>query len=218
MTKHELLQDGKLVAVAVSMLFCTAMSATCTTNAKAEPVKQEPQKVVYEVPVVIEATVVQNEAVHQKTVSIEQIEDDGFVAFDIPEDYAATGGDFPEDLQRFTKRTCEEQGVPYSLIVAMIEVESGYQADAISSCGAVGYMQIVEKWHHDRMAKYGLDCADDPQANILVGVDFMAELLSQYSEEEALVIYNCGSKVADSTPYSREIVRRKAELEKELDL
>lgn len=145
-----------------------------------------------------------------------------FVSYEIPEKYEDSGGDFPEEIQKFAFLQCEEKEVPYSLIIAMIEVESGYQNDVVSSCGAVGYMQIIEKWHKEELRSNGYDTARKPEANIAVGIDIMASLLSTYDTEQALVIYNAGfSALKDgtkSTPYSREVLRRQKELEKEMSV
>lgn len=216
MIKQEILQDGKLAAVIVSAIFCMMMTVTCSAESKAEQVTQNPVEIEIEAPAEIEEEI--EPVSNYETVVYEEIADDGFVVFDIPKELENAGGSFPEEMQRYVWDVCNDQGVSYSLVVAMIEIESKYQPNAISSCGAVGYMQILEKWHKDRMAKYGLDCADEPQANILVGVDFMAELLKRYDTEQALVVYNCGSLVSDSTSYSRAIMQRKEEIDKELNL
>ncbi len=151
--------------------------------------------------------------------------EDSFVVYEIPEEFVLTGGEFPVELQRYTAQVCEDLGVDYSLVLAMIEIESGYHSDAVSKCNAVGYMQIVEKWHVDRMAEYGFDQAKDPEANIVVGVDYMAELLSQYPEEAALMIYNSGNAGIEnyrngitSSAYARAIEKRKEEIQKELGI
>ena len=53
-------------------------------------------------------------------------------------------------------------GVPPSLVVALIEEESGGQPDIVSSAGAVGLMQIIQRFHP------GVDLTD-PATNIDVG-------------------------------------------------
>ena len=54
-------------------------------------------------------------------------------------------------------------GVPANLVVAIIEEESGGQPDIRSSAGAVGLMQIVQKFHP------GVDLTD-PATNIQTGL------------------------------------------------
>lgn len=147
----------------------------------------------------------------------EQIE--GFKEYQIPEEYAREGGYFPIEVQQFTYVICGNYGVDYELILAMIEVESAYQNDAESVCGAVGYMQVIEKWHKDRMERLNVEDLKDPYSNIMVGVDYMAELLEKYPEEIALGIYNMGYKAVDFwndgkiiTQYAETVLSRRMQI------
>jgi len=143
----------------------------------------------------------------------------GFKEYQIPEEYAREGGYFPVELQQFTYVICGNYGVDYELILAMIEVESSYRNDAESTCGAVGYMQVIEKWHKDRMERLNVEDLSNPYSNIMVGVDYMAELLESYPEEIALGIYNMGYKAVDFwndgkiiTEYAETVLSRRMEI------
>lgn len=132
-----------------------------------EPEQQE------EKPETTQAEVIQNpETMTQMTESIEDkykvfdtmSEDwgsddlEGFVFYDLPEKYADKGY-FPEKMQIYTRCLCKQNDVPYALILAIIEYESGYEFDKTGDNGnSKGYMQIYEKWHTDRMQK--LNCTD----------------------------------------------------------
>ena len=79
-------------------------------------------------------------------------EADGFVFYEIPEEYDRTGGYFPEKMQVYTYCVCKRYGVRYDLVVALIEKESGYKFDEVGDDGhSIGYMQIYEEWHKDRI-------------------------------------------------------------------
>ena len=83
---------------------------------------------------------------------------EGFVFYDLPEKYADKGY-FPEKMQIYTRCLCKQNDVPYALVLAIIEYESGYEFDKTGDNGnSKGYMQIYEKWHTDRMQK--LNCID----------------------------------------------------------
>ena len=83
---------------------------------------------------------------------------EGFVFCDLPEKYADKGY-FPEKMQIYTRCLCKQNDVPYALVLAIIEYESGYEFDKTGDNGnSKGYMQIYEKWHTDRMQK--LNCTD----------------------------------------------------------
>lgn len=110
------------------------------------------------------------------------------------------------------------------LIEAVIEVESGFDANAVSPCGAVGLMQIVPKWHRSRMEALGVDDLKDPYSNILVGTDILADLFEEYGDDVYLVLmcYNEGkygtavqrAEAGEFSHYARKIVERSAELER----
>lgn len=152
---------------------------------------------------------------------------EGFTLYEIPEEYKRTGGHFPEKVQVYTYCLCRQYGVKYELAIAMIEHESGYKFDAAGDNGnSVGYMQIYEKWHKDRMERLGVNDLKNPYQNILVGIDCFAELLEKYETiEKALAAYNYGEKGAREYlwskgiyvyDYNREIMNRMKEIEEEL--
>ena len=53
---------------------------------------------------------------------------EGFVFYDLPEQYADKGY-FPEKMQIYTRCLCKQYDVPYALVLAIIEQESGYEFD-----------------------------------------------------------------------------------------
>ena len=70
---------------------------------------------------------------------------EGFVFYDLPEKYADKGY-FPEKMQIYTRCLCKQNDVPYALVLAIIEYESGYEFDKTGDNGnSKGYMQIYEK-------------------------------------------------------------------------
>lgn len=151
----------------------------------------------------------------------EDVED--FVFYELPEEYADTGY-FPEKMQIYTRCLCEQYDVPYALVIAMIEHESGYVFDKTGDGGnSKGYMQIYEKWHSDRMEKLGCNDLMNPYQNIRVGIDFLSYLLEKYGTvQDALAAYNYGEKGAREHlwnngvyvySYNREIMQRMKEIE-----
>lgn len=122
---------------------------------------------------------------------------EGFVFYELPEQYADKGY-FPEKMQIYTRCLCKQNDVPYALVLAIIEHESGYEFDKVGDGGqSKGYMQIYEKWHTDRMER--LNCTDlmNPYQNVRVGIDFLSYLLKKYGTvQDALAAYNYGEKGA----------------------
>lgn len=122
---------------------------------------------------------------------------EGFVFYDLPEQYADKGY-FPEKMQIYTRCLCKQYDVPYALVLAIIEQESGYEFDKTGDGGqSKGYMQIYEKWHADRMQKLGCTDLMNPYQNVRVGIDFLSYLLKKYGTiQDTLAAYNYGEKGA----------------------
>ena len=77
---------------------------------------------------------------------------------------------------------CNEIGDMYEvqpeIIMAIIENESGGNQYATNgSCK--GLMQVSEYWHADRMERLGVTDIFDARSNILVGTDYLAELIEK---------------------------------------
>lgn len=80
--------------------------------------------------------------------------------------------------------------VPEALLRAVIEVESGFHADAVSPAGALGLMQLMPATARSlRVAD-----ARDPAANVDAGARYLRSLLARYGNDVplALAAYNAG--------------------------
>lgn len=105
----------------------------------------------------------------------------------------------PADLQLHIKELCEAYGVDMPLVLAIIGQESNYDPAAIGDGGnSIGLMQIQPMHHQQRMDKLGVTDLLDPRQNVLVGIDLLAELLSENNNAEwAITAYNAGAGTAD---------------------
>nr|WP_240470589.1 lytic transglycosylase domain-containing protein [Halomonas halocynthiae] len=81
-------------------------------------------------------------------------------------------------------------GLPPELVMAVIQVESAFRADAVSSAGATGLMQIMPFW----VAELGLPIDDlkDPWRNLRYGCTILAHYLAVENGDmtRALARYN----------------------------
>lgn len=96
------------------------------------------------------------------------------------------------DTQALLRAACEETGIPYELALAVIRQETEFRNVVGDAGKSVGYMQVQERWHKDRMARLGVTNLEDPYSNFRVGCDYLSELLGKYSLEDALTAYNSG--------------------------
>lgn len=76
------------------------------------------------------------------------------------------------------------------LVAAVVRVESGYNARAVSPKGATGAMQLMPA----TAARYGVTNPEDPAQNIDAGVRHLKDLLTQHRGNVALALaaYNAG--------------------------
>lgn len=87
--------------------------------------------------------------------------------------------------------------VTNSLIQSVIMSESSYNPLA-SNGNHVGLMQVSTYYHKDRAERLGVSDLRDPYGNILVGTDYLSELIESVNGDIAwaLMIYNMGYKSA----------------------
>lgn len=92
-------------------------------------------------------------------------------------------------------RVARDHDVDVDLVLAVIQVESGYNTRAISPKGAAGLMQLMPR------TAQRFDVLDplDPEENVTGGVLYLKELLNRYSGEVrlALAAYNAGEEAVE---------------------
>ena len=96
------------------------------------------------------------------------------------------------ELQSQLRAACEESGVEYTLMLAIIRKETGYRNVKGDGGASWGYCQVQPRWHKARMERLGVTDLMDPFGNFRVAPPNMAELLSRYDVENALTAYNSG--------------------------
>jgi len=112
----------------------------------------------------------------------------------------------------------EQVGVDPLLVLAVIAIESSFDPNAVSLAGAEGLMQVVPKYHEEKLDEHGgSDAVRDPAINILVG----ARILEQYirrsgSLEAALQRYN-GALSDASGRYSRKVLAERGRLQRVIE-
>lgn len=109
--------------------------------------------------------------------------------FDIP---------LEKDLQLYIFELAERYGIDPELIIAVIWQESKFKADEIGDGGrSFGLMQVQEFHHKERMEKFNVTNLLNPYENVLIGTDYLAELIELGGVEWALMCYNGGFTYAN---------------------
>ena len=99
-------------------------------------------------------------------------------------------GGRPDQYDRLIQRHARRIGVHPDLVRAVVQVESGFDPEAVSPAGAMGLMQLMPQTAHELR----VDDPFDPDQNLQGGVTYLKQLLTRYdgNEELALAAYNAG--------------------------
>jgi soluble lytic murein transglycosylase len=90
-----------------------------------------------------------------------------------------------------------------ALLAAVIYQESKFKADARSSSGAIGLMQLLPSTAegialHTGGSRFEVDDLYDPEINVRYGAWYLRHLLQKYGDERtALAAYNAGQDNVD---------------------
>jgi len=100
-----------------------------------------------------------------------------------------------EALRDLAARIARKHQVDEGLVLAVIEVESRYDAFAVSPRGAMGLMQLMP----ETAARFAVRNTFNPVENVDGGVRYLKELLARYSGQVrlALAAYNAGEDAVD---------------------
>ena len=114
-------------------------------------------------------------------------------------------------------KASSEMSLELDFLVGLISIESGFKTTAVSREGAEGLMQVMAKWHRDKLKGRSLR---DPRVSIEVGTIVLKDCLDDHNQNKrkALACYSGGSsktvkpyytkvmsKVKDFRDYSKKI-------------
>ncbi|MCK4401698.1 lytic transglycosylase domain-containing protein [bacterium] len=96
-------------------------------------------------------------------------------------------------------KSAQKYNMDPALIMAVIEIESKFDAKAVSKAGAIGLMQIMPKTaksisHELNIKKYNKDSLYNPEINIMIGTYYLKKLLQEFNNDIDLSLgaYNAG--------------------------
>ena len=117
----------------------------------------------------------------------------------------------------YAKKWGETFGVDPSLILGIMFVESTFDKYAISNMGARGLMQVLPKWHKDKIQVAKMILGNkkelsDPELNIYVGSWILKECMIKYENRaNSLKCYN--GAVGKKTDYHKKVLNGKKEFD-----
>lgn len=108
-------------------------------------------------------------------------------------DFTPLDCDMPEETQEFVFYICAGYNLDFTLVMALIQHESNFDPDTVSSTNDYGYMQINIVNHEWLTETLGVTDYLDPHQNIRAGVFMLRKLFERYQDTNmVLMAYNMG--------------------------
>jgi soluble lytic murein transglycosylase-like protein len=100
------------------------------------------------------------------------------------------------------------------LILAVIAIESGYNPVAQSVMGAKGLMQVIPRFHLEKLSGHGGEEAVlDPEVNIHVGAQILREYSRRLRDEQLALQMYAGAFDEPNSQYANKVYAERARLE-----
>lgn len=114
-------------------------------------------------------------------------------------------------------RAAREVGLDPLLVLAVISVESRFNPIAESVMGARGLMQIIPKYHLDKLREAGgEEAVFDPESNIHIGTRILQEYVHRTGTLEAGLQFYNGAWRDNSAQYAYKVMAERDRLEQVL--
>ena len=95
----------------------------------------------------------------------------------------------------YIEALCWEYGVDYEMVKAVIQTESSWNHKAVSTSGAIGWMQVLPS---TAMSEFQTPKEDlfDPYVNVTVGIKYLSKLDEHFDDlESTLTAYSHGPTI-----------------------
>lgn len=97
--------------------------------------------------------------------------------------------------------------IPIKLLLGVIEVESQFQQFAISNTGAQGFMQIIARWHVDKIKKTTSKNLYAPAVNVAIGAETLRDCMDLHKSTEMSLLCYSGSQHDATKEYSKRVLK-----------
>lgn len=145
------------------------------------------------------------------------LSDKDFIPLDVPLDV---------DVQEYIYYLSNSYNIDYSLIMAVIDTESGFNADIVSSTNDFGLMQINKCNHKWLQETLGITNFLDAKQNASAGIYVLRRLFEVNGNDtvKVLMAYNMGQTGAErcwkqgihSTSYTEKIIKKQLEFQNQI--
>ena len=105
---------------------------------------------------------------------------------------------YPQKYQEYVYKYSQELSIDPMLTYAIIKAESNFDEDVVSSSGAVGLMQLMEKTAEEQARRLNIEYTKEilcnPELNLKLGLNYFNTLLDYFNQNYILAFaaYNAG--------------------------
>lgn len=118
-----------------------------------------------------------------------------------------------EPLLAAAERSGRKLGIDPLLIVAVMAIESNFNPFAESQTGAQGLMQVIPRFHLDKIGRNaGEDALFDPTLNIRVGTMVLVEGMQRFGSLQGALQYYGGAVSDPNASYANKVLALKKRL------
>jgi soluble lytic murein transglycosylase-like protein len=111
-------------------------------------------------------------------------------------------------------RAGDQHRVDPLLILAVMAIESRYNPVAESNMGARGLMQIIPRYHPEKLEPHGGELVLlEPEVNILVGAQILREYQRRFGDVETALQMYAGALDEPTSQYANKVFAEKARLD-----
>jgi soluble lytic murein transglycosylase-like protein len=111
-------------------------------------------------------------------------------------------------------RAAEQNRLDALLVLAVMAIESRYNPVAESVMGAKGLMQVIPKYHQEKLFDHGGEHALlEPEVNIQVGAQILREYQRRFGDTETALQMYAGALDEPTAQYSAKVLAEKARLD-----
>ncbi|HVJ12974.1 MAG TPA: transglycosylase SLT domain-containing protein [Burkholderiales bacterium] len=111
-------------------------------------------------------------------------------------------------------RAAEQHRLDALLVLAVMAIESRYNPVAESVMGAKGLMQVIPKYHQEKLFEHGGDEALlEPEVNIQVGAQILREYQRRFGDIETALQMYAGALDEPTSQYANKVFAEKARLD-----
>ena len=108
-------------------------------------------------------------------------------------------------------------GVDPLLIISVMAIESRFNPVAQSDVGAKGLMQVIPKYHPEKVSEHGgAEALLDPEVNIQVGAQILHEYMRRFGGVQTALQVYAGAADEPSAQYATKVLAERSRLQQVL--